>query len=361
MCVIVADEAVVSARGGVRIAILGARSLSSYTERILSRGFAEIGWELVSPAEASFLLVQLHGAPHSVEDDLAIVELLPVLIAKERIRGYGLLIHRPDEIQSRTELFSNPKILADALFVALLGTMHLQDDWLVQAGVPVHAISHGFVSSKPPPLRAPLVVGSHTRRGEMRRVDDAATLIVNVLNRSEPGSVVGYIGGEGAEMYGCGASIATSGTMAADSEIEIVSDYGMVRGAARKRVLVVNPRPIQPPELRTVFNVQLYHLNGRLRTGENSGSLHHYPSIPIIFEMNGAEVMEDLKVIRVPYKNGSHGVIGDFSSAADEIIDWIQTDRLKKSLRHNQRRAEALGPSAVARAYQELFESLAES
>jgi hypothetical protein len=340
-----------------KVAILGSRSLSAYTDRILSRGFEEAGWQIVSPAQADFLLVQLHGAPHAADDDVSIVHLLPALNAQRANHGYGVLIHRPDEIQGRSELFADSGVLESASFIALLGTFHVADDWLVRTGVPVRAVPHGFFSSRPPVLRTPVVIGSHTRWGEMRRLDDAVTLLAEVLSRAEPGSVVGYLGGEGAEAFDLDLLTHRKSVGARFAAIEVVHNYGMVRGAAKKRVLVVNPGPIQPPDLTPILNVQLYHLNGRLRTGENSGSLHQYPSVPIVFEMNGGEVMEDLKVIRVPYANDENGVCGDFAVAADKILDWIRTDRLKKSLRHNQRRAEALGPKAVARYYQDLFES----
>jgi hypothetical protein len=339
----------------VKIAILGARSLATYTDRVLSRGFDEIGWEIVSPAEADYLLAQFHGAPQAGEDDASIVELLVSLGKRAGGLRYGILIHRPDEIQSRVSLFGDPAVLGNAAFIALLGTRHLSDDWLVRSGVPIVAVPHGYISPRPPAMRAPVVIGSHNRWGEMRRIEDAASLIVQVLASADPGSVLGYLGGDGAEKFDPVALIRREVDGNLISDIEVVHDYGMVRGAAKKRVLVVNPGPVQPLDLRPVFNVQLYHFNGRLRTGENSGSLHQYPCIPVIFEMNGAEVFEDLKVIRVPYKDDEAGMRGDFATAAKEILKWLRTDQFIDSVRHNQLRAEALSPAAVARCYEGLF------
>ena len=52
-----------------RIAIVGSRSLTKYSTKMLAHGFSELGWDVVPLADADYAIIKLHGAPHSKEDD----------------------------------------------------------------------------------------------------------------------------------------------------------------------------------------------------------------------------------------------------------------------------------------------------
>jgi hypothetical protein len=66
------------------------------------------------------------------------------------------------------------------------------------------------------------------------------------------------------------------------------------------------------------FNVQLYHLLGKKRYGESSGSLHRGISVPVIFEANGAERLEGFKAIKVDADDDLKNI--NFEKAAAEIL-----------------------------------------
>jgi hypothetical protein len=50
--------------------------------------------------------------------------------------------------------------------------------------------------------------------------------------------------------------------------------------------------------LTPTFNTQMYHLGSRVRTGESSGSIHNCAGVPVVCEMNGSELIEELRVIK---------------------------------------------------------------
>jgi hypothetical protein len=341
-----------------RIAIIGSRTLARYSERILARGFSELGWEIVSPDSAKYILLQIHGAPQAKADDSEILDLLAKLISEERCERIGVLIHRPDECALlHTDLTSRLSQLTHHSFIALLGTHHLKDKWLRDLNCRVTAIPHGFFSAKAPPqLTDQIVIGSITSWGEMRRVGDAVKLIAEVFKRCEPGEFIGYLSGAPREELTELKITEVLNQISDLPKIELVNDYGLAPNPRHKHVLVVDHqakegRGLPPPSI----NIQLYHLNGTIRTGENSGSLHSYPSLPVILEMNGAEVLEDLKVIKVAYSDPLSIDSADLISAAQEIISLTRGGGYKKALQHNTRRAKQLTPLSIARSYAALF------
>ena len=66
------------------------------------------------------------------------------------------------------------------------------------------------------------------------------------------------------------------------------------------------------------FNVQLYHLHGKKRYGESSGSLHRGISIPVIFEANRAERLEGFHAIKIKADDELQTI--DFDQAARDIL-----------------------------------------
>lgn len=84
-------------------------SASSRIAGILANGFKAIGWSTEVAVDltrappishsAPMLLVQLHGAPHSRDDDQTLLALLAALF-KAPAQGLRLaaLVHRPDEL-----------------------------------------------------------------------------------------------------------------------------------------------------------------------------------------------------------------------------------------------------------------------
>jgi hypothetical protein len=89
--------------------------------------------------------------------------------------------------------------------------------------------------------------------------------------------------------------------------------------------------------------------------GENSGSLHSYPNIPVVLEMNGAEDLEQLKVIKVSYSDPASIESADLAGAAKDILAFTRQGRHKTALQHNCRRAKQLSPQNIALIYKQLF------
>jgi hypothetical protein len=175
-------------------------------------------------------------------------------------------------------------------------------------------------------------------------------LLIELFKRVEPGAVIGYVGGAALEGE---LSIDTIERLLASYdlpfEVTVTESHGQVQNARMKHVIVVNATNTCPPELTPLFNVQLYHLRGRIRTGESSGSVHEYPCIPVIVEMNGAERLEELEVIKLPYLNQADINSVDFASGAEQIAAAIQSRRVKTMLNRNIDAAKRLSPHEIAK------------
>jgi hypothetical protein len=185
----------------------------------------------------------------------------------------------------------------------------------------------------------------------MRDLVHVVSLLIEIFKRVEPGAVVGYLGGEstpGSPRLSKEGVKELCSRVSYGPKIEVVSDYGLVTDAKAKHVIVVNPGGNEPPEMQPTFNVQLYHLFGKIRTGENSGSLHIRPSIPVVIEMNGAERTEKLEAVRVPYGDVNSITSILLENAAVQIAELIYSGQYRKMLAHNVSRAEKLSPRYVA-------------
>jgi hypothetical protein len=113
------------------------------------------------------------------------------------------------------------------------------------------------------------------------------------------------------------------------------------------------------PSFDVTFNVQLYHYGERIRIGESSGSLHASAGIPVIFEMNGSERIENLKTIKVPYSNPNDADAADIDSAARQIATLLDTGEYSQMLIHNREMTRVWNNQGVARLYIDFLESLA--
>ena len=102
----------------------------------------------------------------------------------------------------------------------------------------------------------------------------------------------------------------------------------------------------------------MYYLNDKVRTGESSGSVHSSVGVPVILEMNGSEVIEDLKVIKVPYGSVDDINSVDFKAGAELIIDSINNQSYKEMLEHNLNQSKKFSSAYVGNLYIELFNQL---
>lgn len=340
-----------------RIALLGAAALQRYTTHILARGFGELGWDIVPLENAQYILAQVHGAPQSFDDDISIINCLRLVSKTGVLRRCIVLIHRPDEVQIRHPgLSSMLSALARGTIITFLGNWHQNDPYFVSTGLARKVVPHGFFSSRP--LKSALgvsVIGTHTSWGEMRKVEHLVKLLIEVFKLVETGSFVGYIGGVPSEDLDQSKIKALFSTLSPELEVEISADYGLVPGANRKHVVVLNPGPLENSNYYPHFNVQLYHLEHKVRTGESSGSVHVRPCIPVILEMNGAEKIEGLEVVKIPYRDQSDLGSIDFIEGAKAIVEIVTGGKLKRMLGKNAICATEKGPRFVADCYAKLF------
>lgn len=102
------------------------------------------------------------------------------------------------------------------------------------------------------------------------------------------------------------------------------------------------------------FNVQLYHLKGKKRYGESSGSLHRGISIPVVFEANGAERLENIRCIKIKADDDLHLI--NFEEAAAETLELAEGG-FQDILSHNKRSALKNSVGSFARSVIKAFKS----
>ena len=228
--------------------IFGAQTLSKFTEAIQG-GFKDL------PAP-DFELWQVHASPASRLDDLRLLEHAKISNSKKIF-----LIHRPDELLLYPELkaffVKNPR-----LSLVFLGDLVLKLPFWEERKKHITVIPHPFTDLSLPAGNK-YVIGSFTSWGEMRKLEHFIEL-TKVLGSEFECWVGGTLDGRAL----------TAGDV--PSNIQVKNEFFIPH-----------------------FNVQLYHLNGQKRLGESSGSLHRGVSIPVIFEANGIERTEGLKVIKI--------------------------------------------------------------
>jgi len=362
------------------ILIAGAPTLERYTEGILREGLqacgasvrlAIFGEEDPAPQHTTPLeclcdeelsaLIQIHGSPEAEKHDRVLLA-----VARERLLTVSsptaLLLHRPDEIGQRfgKELSGwRFDAKARAAFV-LLGTMFKGASFLSSTGLPVEVIPHGFFKTEEIFQESPIIIGAHTGWGEMRSLEHATRLLAEIFKRSDGLPIVGYLGG-GPKRELALTKIEELLVAAGLGAFELVqaSQLRLPLELANHPRIIVSHEGDLPPGLALTFNLQLYHLGGAVRRGESSGSLHRGVSIPVILEMNGAEILEDLRVIKVPYADPGNASSADWGAAADRVVSMVKSGQFKAQLAHNAGQAKKFSPFVVAERYLELFPRLA--
>lgn len=349
-----------------KIVIYGAKSLDRYTKSILIEGFRSISWKAEEGVigdgrflDFSMAIFQIHGAPQANEDE-AIINMLKKVPADKMV---AVLIHRPDEVKIRFPDFGDTlSKLSQNMQLVFLGDKHIKDEFF-NRGIKISVIPHGFFDFAEKLQKTPIFIGTHTTWGEMRSTEHMLRLLAEIFKRDvgNPRNIWGYIGGKPAEQLQIDVLKKTFEKYSDEEYVNFLDVNGaellktINNSPQEHHVILVDSKNVEPKEFGITFNVQLYYLGNSVRTGESSGSIHMGVSVPVILEMNGAENIENLKTIRMPY--GSLEDIGtiDFASGAQEIISKIDSGDYVKMLEHNLGQARKFNKTFVAECYAKLF------
>ncbi len=294
----------------MNLKVWGAQSLSSFTKCIVNALTGQ-GVNCGSSSTYEYGLVQIHGAPAALEEDK--------LILKESLNAHFpliYLIHRPDELLESSTLMELLNYQKSKRF-CLLGDLVFRLPFWQLHRLQCTVIPHPFMDITMPPPSAPFVVGSYTSWGEMRKLEHYLALVDNLRSF---GKFEFKVGGSGIDKRKLPTDV-------------LVSEKFFV------------------PH----FNVQLYHLFGKKRLGESSGSLHKGISVPVIFEANGAERIENFFAIKIRANDKLLDI--DFAGASVEIKKMVDSN-LILALEHNQAQAMENSPDAFAKALLKIFFTL---
>lgn len=349
------------------VSILGAKTLNHYTQGILRKGFEKKGWKVqvetlptkegalgnISP----YTVCQIHGAPQSFEDDQIIINLLQSSLQTLKTI---VLLHRPDEIQIRDPRLKEVLSQLNNTALVFFGNLHIDDSFYSQVKTR-EVIPHGFFDLEAKFQESPIVVGSQTTWGEMRSLKQALTLIGEIfkLNQETKQNIIGYLGGIPKE------EVNFSNISQLNSEVNsgLAINFQDVNQLFAEKIenmpsntILIEDTGKKPAWIDMTFNLQMYYLNNQIRTGESSGSAHSSTGIPVVFEMNGAEAIEQLQVIKVPYSSFFDRDSADFAGGARMIMSSICSKDFLKMLNHNSTSAQKFNNTYVAGKYLELFE-----
>lgn len=359
----------------MRIGIYGAKTLERYTQQILVGGFQKNGcsaeW-ITDDAHHDFdaLIFQLHGSPQSENGDSTTLRVLQTSLSQHDGVRKVILLHRPDELQKFTEL---PNILAST--ATKIGLVFFGNAYRGDPFYPSHSrilktiIPHGFF-----PLEAhqkilqedPIVIGGHTTWGEMRSVEHALRLLAAVFTVAQTGrrSIIGYLGGKPVSELRISSLREPAQRINAGQIFRFLDVHSLTtladlaKGDQRRFTILVDDRDQQPTSFSLTFNMQLYYLGNAIRRGESSGSAHAMVSIPVVLEMNGAEQIEDIRVVKIPYGNADNINSVDFVAGAQAIAACIKNGDYTAMLRHNLKQANVWDNTKIGRLYLRLFEEL---
>jgi hypothetical protein len=299
-------------RNSSQLKIWGASTLDAFTSKI-TEGLQSEQTFIDRSGEFDFGLVQLHGSPQAKDEDEHILEMTSGLTVPKIY-----LIHRPDEILSNPKFISHFKYHTDAHFILLGDLVFGLPFWQCRIKK-TKVIPHPYTDFSMPQEGKP-IVGSFTSWGEMRKLEHFIRLVDALKNTT---TLQFKVGGPGIDRSTLPSSIEVS-----------------------EKFFVPH------------FNVQLYHLNGRKRLGESSGSLHRGISIPVIFEANGMERLENIKVVKVPADEDLKKI--DFVSAAAQIIK-IESEILQSLLESNKQSALKNSPQTFAKSVLNFFLEITDS
>lgn len=351
-----------------KVRIYGAKTLDRYTQHILAEGFRNNQWVVETDGEVrssiDAVIYQLHGAPQSEKDDDKIIKSLKSAVSKVDKMKTVVVLHRPDELQRYSELkeiLSNP---AKKIGLVFFGDKHIDDDFFPSYNVIKRIIPHGFFPLKDYIQLNPVVIGSHTTWGEMRSIEHALKLLFEIFKMYKGDrKVIGYLGGKPPDQLQKAYLEQAWKNIGESTAINFldIREYTLDKAIQKypnQNIILANPVDLQPSEFGMTFNIQMYYLGNKVRTGESSGTLHASTGIPIILEMNGAEKIENLKVIKIPYGNIKDIKSINFVLGAKEIIEAINSNSYVEMLKHNLKQSLFWNNTRIASEYVKLFNEL---
>lgn len=309
----------------MRVRALYAERLRAFSGPILG-ALSDLGIEVVSDdvgEEADVNFLQVHASPFSFVQDCRFIDLClsspcPTLA----------LIHRPDELMLSEGLLR--KCLSLKLKALILMGDHIPEVLRRSVTSPVEIIPHPYTDLGRPSATEPVVVGTFTSFGEVRRLQDVLRLFEAIQSSADP----------------CVDKIrfALGGIL---DEKPLTRELLMKEGSAEFSRSLLESIVVQSESFIPHFHVQLYHLHQKKRYCESSGSLHRGITIPVIFEANGIERVEGIRVVKVSADDDLREV--DFSSAADEILNLVRNEKYPQWLNHNHEKALKNQPADFAR------------
>lgn len=362
------------------VAIYGAKALKRYSEKMLIEGFrrnfweareASLDWEDSKNIKTDAVLFQLHGAPQSEKDDRASMEIIACSLSKEDNRKKVILLHRPDELQKYQDL---PNILSrsvERVGLVFFGPRFTADTFYPSTKKVIKkVIPHGFfpMESRQKVLQKnPIIIGSHTTWGEMRSAEHALRLLreIFLLNRKNRRNIFGYLGGKPAKELQIEHLKNLCEKINSEIPIEFlnVHTYTSCKEIIEKypnaNIILVDTFDKEPSFFSLTFNLQIYYFGNTIRLGESSGSAHSSVSIPVAAEMNDADLVEDVQLIKIPYEDVNDIGTLDFKEGAKQIIDSINDDRFRDMWKHNLMQSEIWDNARICKEYLALFQELA--
>ncbi len=350
------------------VAIYGAPTLKRFSEGILAKGFRRIGWDVILPLPherhaCDAALFQIHGSEAAHEADIKIMRNIASGVS---VVPSAVLVHRPDEVQDRhPDLRSMTGALGSNFGLSQLGNYHINDPFFNL--IPRRkVIPHCFFDLAPVFQDSPIVVGSHTTWGDgMRSVAHALYLIGELfeLNREMNIPIVGYVGGKPGIQIDSNRLKSIVNGLSFKVPIQLLDAHLWnidiaVGQFPTEHVILYDTKDVMPITFGVTFNTQMYHYGDRIRTGESSGSAHALLSIPAVLLMNGAETLENLKAIKVPFGSVTDHLTINFKSGARRIFEAIRSGEHKDMLRHNYEQSQKFNCEYAANQYVEFFKEL---
>lgn len=353
----------------MNIIIYAAETLDKFTNQILIAGFSKLkvkaqrgNLKSRSEPKSDVVIYQLHGAPQAESDDLLIMNLMKKALSdKSDIRKKVIMIHRPDEIKKFTELKELLRKSVHKFGFVNYGDNHINDEFFSSDKVIKRVIPHGFSSKirNIPEKDKPIMIGSHTSWGEMRSLGHAFTLIGEVFDRSRgEKTILGYVGGKPVELLKIPTLEKEYKKIFGDYRIKLkdANQFDIKKPTNEKNVILINQEDSELSYYNPTFNIQMYYLGDRIRTGESSGTIYRSISIPVIFEMNGS--LDDLRTIKVPYTDVNNIKSIDLASGAEKIVEVIQNGSYLEMLNHNLQQAKVWDEKRIAQEYIGLIDEL---
>lgn len=256
-------------------------------------------------------LYQIHAAPDSLESD---IEIFKELI--QTSEPSLVLIHRPDELVLNLDLLNYLKKTTHHKFI-FFGDLGLQNS--IYNKLNYHILPHPYLSIETTSLAYPHTVGSFTSWGEMRDLKHYLDLVL-AFRDLDTTNIQFKIGGT-----------LNKQSLTPQKFLDWLkkSQYNPAQSLYLQETVQIKIEPFIP-----TFNTQLYHLNGKKRLGESSGSLHRGITIPVIFEANHIEKFEDISLIKINADQNLQSI--DYKRASQDILNLSQNrNSLESTLSRN--------------------------